>query len=130
MQKMNYRKLKFEYVLVFIISSIISGVLLWFILDYFNIETSIEISVLIVIALISGVIIYNLHDRGLLPQPVYGKTADSEKTSGRYNRKRYRPKDFTRVGYHITGENQRKAKSSQSDKRIQYFQYQRPKYRN
>ncbi|NPE06861.1 MAG: hypothetical protein GNW80_01145 [Asgard group archaeon] len=127
---MNYKKLKFEYVLVFIIASIISGVLLWFILDYFDIETSIEISVLIVLALISGIIIYNLHDRGLLPQPVFDGTADSEKTPGRYNRKRYRTKDFSRVEYRVIAEHQRKVKSSLSEERIKYFQYQRPKYRN
>ncbi len=127
---MNYRKLKFEHVLVFIIASIISGVLLWFLLDYFNIEISIEISVLIALALISGIIIYSLHDRGLLPQPVFERTADSMKKLGRYNRIRYRTKDFSRVEYHTTVENQRKAKSSPSEKRIQYFQYQRPKYRN
>jgi len=127
---MNYKKLKFEYVLVFIIASIISGVLLWFILDYFNIETSIEISVLIVLALVSGIIIYNLHDRGLLPQPVFDRTADSEKISGRYNRRRYRTKDFSREEYRITEKNQRKVKSSLSEKRTPYFQYQRPKYRN
>lgn len=127
---MIYRKLKFEYVLVFIIASIISGVLLWFILDYFDIETSIEISVLIVLALISGIIVYNLHDRGLLPQPALNRATDSKKTLSRYNRKRYRIKDFSRLEYLVTAENKRKIKSSLSEKRIQYFQYQRPKYRN
>ncbi|MCE7744564.1 MAG: hypothetical protein GPJ52_05460 [Candidatus Heimdallarchaeota archaeon] len=127
---MNYRKLKFEYVLVFIIASVISGVLLWFILDYLKVETSIEISVLIVLALISGIIIYNLHERGLLPQPVFNRTADSEKTLGRYKRRRYRAEDFSRVEYQVTLANQRKEKSSLSEKRAIYFQYQRPKYRN
>jgi len=130
MQKMNYRKIKFEHVLVYIIASIISGVLLWFILDNFNIDTSIEISVLIALSLISGIIIYSLHGRGLLPQPVFDKTTDSMKTPSRYYRRRYRTKDFTRVEYHLTVEMQRKLKSSQSEKRIQNFQYQRPKYRN
>jgi hypothetical protein len=127
---MIYRKLKFEHVIVFIIITIISSVLLWFILDFLKVQTAIEISALIALSLISGIIIYNLHGRGILPEPDTSKTLDSDVEVGRYYRKRFRTNVFSRVDYQTPVKNKRKLKSISSKiKNNQNCQYQRFKYR-
>jgi len=126
---LKYKKLKFEFILVFIITSIISGVLLWFILDNLEVIASIEISVLISLSLISGIIIYSLHGRGILPEPVTNLSLYLEKPSQKYYRKKFRLNAFSRENYHHSLK-QRNKKSSIFGKRFLAFQYIRTKYRN
>ena len=102
--------------MVFIIVTIITCVLLWFILDFLNVKTAIEVSVLIALSLISGIIIYSLHGRGILPEPAPTKILFSDIATGRYYRKRFRNNVFTRVNFQFSIKNQRTLKSVKSNK--------------
>ncbi len=89
---MNQTKVKFEYVLVSLIISIVLGVIVWFMLDSFGSIISIEISVFITTLFISAIITYSLHGRGILPIPeseYYQSEFSSSKKQISYSRKKF-----------------------------------------
>lgn len=62
--------MKFEFSLVYLIGFSVSGVILWYILDTFNIKNAVEYSVFLVILLITGLIVGLLHGKGILDSPI------------------------------------------------------------
>ncbi|NHJ38391.1 MAG: hypothetical protein FK731_00055, partial [Asgard group archaeon] len=66
---MKFNEYKLEFTLVFIVMSSIIGVILWFTLDFFNIDNSIELAIISSVAMIMVLITYSLHGKGLLPKP-------------------------------------------------------------
>lgn len=90
---MDQTKVKIEFVLISLLVTIISGVVLWFILDRFASNLSIEISVFITSLLISAIIIYSLHGRGILPIPETEQLPiianSGKKINSFYSRKKY-----------------------------------------
>ncbi|MFW9922228.1 MAG: hypothetical protein ACFFDW_02955 [Candidatus Thorarchaeota archaeon] len=58
--------MKFEITIISIVGFSIIDVLIWFILDFFNVELAKEIAIFIAIIFITLVIIYFIHGKGIL----------------------------------------------------------------
>jgi hypothetical protein len=87
-------KYRFEFSIIFVILSIISGVVIWFILDYFMVKNSIEIAVISTIMLVMFLVSYYLHGKGLLPDP--NKMPRTKISPFSYTRNKIRSTSFKR----------------------------------
>ena len=94
---MKFADYKLEFFFVSVLLSGVIGAIIWFIMEYFSIENSIEIAVISTLALIMIIVSYLLHGRGLLPDPeIFIK---KQFLQYNYTRKKIRLKIFTREKY-------------------------------
>jgi hypothetical protein len=93
--KLSDYKLEIFFISVLITSII--GVVIWFILDYFSLDNSIEIAVISTLVIIMIFVSFLLHGRGLLPEPeITTKIISLDKN---YTRRKIRMNIFTREKY-------------------------------
>ena len=108
--------MKIEHFLIYTLFSSISGVVLWYILSYFEVNNAVEYSVFLVIILIGFIISFVLHDKGVLNSPIISNR-NSYLNSFRNGKKYYRKKFILR-------------KNPFSAKRVNPYSYSRKKFKN
>ncbi|NHJ47690.1 MAG: hypothetical protein FK733_07880 [Asgard group archaeon] len=91
---MKFADYKLEFFFISILITSVIGVIIWFILEYFSVNNSIEIAVISTIAIIMILISYLLHGKGLLPDPKMSSKTNFLEYN--YTRKKIRMKGFTR----------------------------------
>ncbi len=127
---MNLKEHKMEFSIIYILISMIIGVILWFILEKLNYVNSKEVSILISMSLIIGLIIYATHGKGLLPDPagLSLDNLDGKFKSFTYSREKIKTKSFKRSLINHTSEENK----SENKIPIKYlpFNYTRKRYRN
>ncbi|HUT82187.1 MAG TPA: hypothetical protein VMZ29_13375 [Candidatus Bathyarchaeia archaeon] len=127
---MNLKEHKLEFTLIYILVCAIIGVIIWFILDFVNYTNSIEISILITMTLLIGIITYAAHGKGLLPDPE-NKTIDNSSRKYKefiYSRKKLKLKDFKRKL--VRNSNEVFINDNKITVKYLPFKYDRRKFRN
>lgn len=94
---MKFDEYKLEFTLVFIVITGIIGVIIWFTLDYFAINNSIELAILSSVTLLMILITNSLHGKGQLPKPETQFYPGN--LSYNYTRKKIRKSSFKRNKY-------------------------------
>ena len=85
--------MRFEYGIIYVISSSLIGLILWFILSSFQITNAKEYSIFLVILLLAVLLVVLLHGKGILTSPSTTAQGRGDRRVFRegmqYKRKRY-----------------------------------------
>ncbi|MEA2070014.1 MAG: hypothetical protein U9O98_01850 [Asgard group archaeon] len=125
--------MKIQYYLLLVIAFVLGGVLFWYLLAFLNVSNATEYGVFIVILLITGLLIYALHGKGVLAGD-HEKPLTAESTSHEikknYKRKHFKTYDFKQRKYCVFKYARKKYHSNFESHEFSKYDYQRNNFRS